>query len=240
MKKVLITAPLKQDIGIFAEFQKALDNLIIPEGVSVDRYYVVNDCNEIIPYIKGDYDVINTGDVYGKTWNDHIWSPDNLDKMPLLRNATIKRALDGNYDYWFSIDSDVIIQPETLQTLIDADKDIVSEIFWTMSKIGTWWCNGWMFDQCDADGHFDEWKNAGLYKVGMTGACTLVKTDVFKSGVDYSPIPCIRRCLVGEDRWFSIRAACAGFEMWLDTHYPAEHLFTDALYKEYIRRISNG
>lgn len=238
--KVLITAPLKQDRGIFREFQDALDRLIIPGGVTVDRFFVVNDCDKIIPDIRGDHIVINTGDSYGKTVNDHIWTPENLDKMPRLRNATIQRALDGGYDYWFSIDTDLIVQPETLQVLLEADKDIVSEIFWTQAANGHFWCNGWMYDQCDPAGRFDEFRRPGLYQVGMTGACTLVKTDVFRAGVNYSPIPNIRRVLWGEDRWFCIRAAVLGFEMWLDTHFPGEHLFTNALYEEYMRRRNHA
>ena len=216
--KVLITAPLKQSKDIFREFQEGLDNLIIPEGVEVDRHFVVNDCDEVIPMIKGSYEVINTGDVYEKTYNDHIWTHENLTKMSVLRNATIKAALDGGYDYWWSIDTDLIVQPETLKVLLEADKDIISEVFWTQSKVGNWWCNGWMYDQCDADGRLPEFTQPGLYQVGMTGACTLAKTDVFKAGVSYSAIPKIRKVLWGEDRWFCIRAAVLGFEMWLH-HY---------------------
>ena len=44
MKRVLIAAPLRQKVEIFREYQKGLDNLIIPDGVSVDRFFVVNDC----------------------------------------------------------------------------------------------------------------------------------------------------------------------------------------------------
>lgn len=240
-KRVLITAPLQQNVKIFREYQNALDRLIVPEGVTVDYHFVVNDCPDVIPEIRGTYEVINTGDAYVKTWNDHIWTMANLSKMSILRNATIKAALDGKYDYWWSIDTDIIVQPETLVTLLDADKDIISEVFWTKSKVGNWWCNGWMYDQADADGRLPEFRNPGLYQVGMTGALTLVKTDVFRKGVNYSPIPNIRKVLWGEDRWFCIRAACLGFEMWLDTHYPAEHLFTDNLYHEYMaRREKNG
>lgn len=238
--KVLITAPLKQDRGIFSEFQNGLDRLEIPEGVTVDRFYVVNDCPKIIPDIRGDYIVMDTGDHYQKAVNDHVWTRENLNKMPQLRNATIRRALDGGYDYWFSIDTDLVLHPLTLKTLLDAEKDIVSEVFWTQAPNGHWWCNGWMYDQADAAGRLEEFRQPGLYQVGMTGALTLVKTSVFRAGVDYSPIPCIRRVLWGEDRWFCIRAACAGFDMWLDTHYPAEHLFTDALYREFLRRRQNG
>jgi hypothetical protein len=227
--KVLITAPLRQSVDIFQAYQGALDKLTVPH----DRFYVVNDCPEIIPYIRGDYEVMNTGDLYQKTSDDHIWTHDNLTKMHALRNRTVKAMLDGGYDYWFSVDTDVILHPLTLETLIAADKDIVSEIFWTNG-----WCNAWMYDQ--AAGMSQEWKKPGLYQVGMTGACTLVKRKVFEAGVDYTPIPCIVKSLWGEDRHFSIRAACAGFEMWVDTHYPAEHLFTAALYKDWRNRHDNA
>lgn len=234
--KVLITAPLKQDRRIFKEFQNALDRLEVPDGVSVDRFFVVNDCDKIVPDIRGDYIVVNTGDEYIKTVNDHVWTNANLSKMPGLRNRTIKRMLEGNYDYWWSVDTDLIIHPKTLLALLDADKNIVSEVFWTQAANGHWWCNAWMYDQADAAGQLDTWRKPGLYQVGMTGACTLVKRCVFEAGVNYSAIPNIRRVLWGEDRWFCIRAACAGFNFWLDTHFPAEHLFTEGLYQEYMRR----
>ena len=231
--KVLIAAPLKQDPKIFREYQDALDRLIIPDGVTVDRFFVVNDCDEVIPEIcDAEYAVINTGDRYDKAVNDHIWTSDNLGKMPRLRNACIQRVRDGGYDYLFSVDTDLVLQPETLETLLDADKDIVSEIFWTNG-----WCNAWMHDQ--SAGMMAEWSNPGLYRVGMTGACTLMKRKVFDAGVDYSPIPNIKS-LWGEDRFFCIRAACHGFEMWVDSHFPSEHLFTEQHYQEFLRRRGYG
>ena len=96
-----------------------------------------------------------------------------------------------------------------------------------------------MYDQADAAGRLREFTEPGLYQVGMTGALTLVRTDVLRAGVSFDPIPNIKNALWGEDRWFCIRAAVLGFEMWLDTHYPAEHLFTDALYNDYVRRRSD-
>ena len=231
--RVLIAAPLKQEPKIFHEYQAALDRLIIPAGVTVDRFFVVNDCYEVIPEIKGaEYIVFNTGDRYDKSANNHIWTSDNLEKMPRLRNACIQRVRDGRYDYLFSVDTDLVLQPETLETLLDADKDIVSEIFWTNG-----WCNAWMHDQ--SAGMKAEWSIPGLYRVGMTGACTLMKAAVFEAGVNYSPIPNIKS-LWGEDRFFCIRAACYGFEMWVDSHCPAEHLYSEQHYQEFMRRRGNG
>lgn len=231
--KVLITAPLKQERKIFAEFQEGLDKLEIPDGVEVDRFYVVNDCAGIIRDIRGEYIIRDTGDRYVKTDSTHIWNKDNLNKMHELRNLTIQRMLEGGYDYWWSIDTDLVVQPTTLKWLLEADKDIVTEGFWTNG-----WCNAWLYDQ--ATGMREEWKKPGLYKIGMSGACTLVKRKVFEAGVDFTPIPVIKKCLWGEDRHFCIRAVCAGFEHWLDTHAPPYHLYTEKHYREYMRRKKDG
>lgn len=230
MKKILITAPLRQEIDIFQEYQKGLDALEVPEGYEVSRFFVVNDCREVIPHIENaEYIVANTGETYRKTGDDHLWTLELMRKMSDLRNRTITEMLTGGYDYWFSVDTDIVLDPKTLRTLIEADKDIVSEIFWTQH-----WCNAWEHDQYSPPR--DEWRKPGLYKVGMTGACTLVKRKVFEAGVDYTQIPNIHQALRGEDRHFCVRAACAGFEMWVDTHCPATHLYTRQLYEEYMKK----
>jgi hypothetical protein len=205
----------------------------VPEGYEVSRFFVVNDCREIIPYIENaEFVVADTGKEYEKTGNDHLWTLDLMLKMSDLRNRTIVEMLTGGYDYWLSADTDIVLDPKTLRTLIEADKDIVSEIFWTQAPSGRYWCNAWMVDQ--AAGMKEDWKKPGLYRCGMTGALTLVKRKVFEAGVDYTPIPNIYQALRGEDRHFCVRAACAGFEMWVDTHYPATHLYTRRIYEEYM------
>ena len=54
MKRILITAPLRQDIDIFEAYQEGLDRLEVPEGFDVSRFFVVNDCPEgrTSPYSK--------------------------------------------------------------------------------------------------------------------------------------------------------------------------------------------
>lgn len=234
MMRILITAPLRQDAHIFECYQDGLDGLEVPEECEVSRFFVVNDCREIIPRIRNaKYIETETGEIYRKTSNDHLWSLDLMFRMSELRNMTIREMLDGGYDYWLSVDTDLVLQPQTLKWLLDADKDIVSEIFWTMAPNGRLWCNAWTEDQ--SAGMPDEWKKPGLYRCGMTGALTLVKRKVFEAGVDYTRIPNIRQALRGEDRHFCVRAACAGFEMWIDSHAPARHLYTETEYQKYMR-----
>ena len=233
MKRILITAPLRQDVDVFRAYQDGLDRLVIPEGYEASRYFVVNDCDEVIPYIRNaEYVRTENGEAYEKTHNDHLWTMDLMWKMGDLRNRTITEMLNGGYDYWLSIDTDIVADPMTVVNLLKADKDIVSEIFWTQAPNGRYWCNAWMVDQ--AAGMTEEWRKPGLYRVGMTGALTLVKRKVFEAGVSYARIPNIHQALRGEDRHFCVRAACAGFEMWVDTHCPATHLYTRRLYEEYM------
>ena len=233
--KILITAPLRQDPKIFQEYQESLDRMIIPDGCQADRFFVVNDCPEVIPIICGAaYITHDTGDEYQKTDDDHLWTGQGFRKMCDLRNMTIQMALKGGYDYWMSADTDLVLDPHTLEWLLAADKDIVSEVFWTKSAAGLW-CNSWMFDQYDTDGRMELWTEPGLYRVGMTGALMLVRRRVFEAGVGYALIPNIRGAVIGEDRHFCIRAACAGFDLWMDTHAPARHLYTDALYDEWMK-----
>lgn len=225
--RILIASPLRQDRKVFREYQNSLNNLRIPEGVTVDRFYVVNDCPDVIPDIVGDYIVRDTGDQYQKTQDDHIWTLENLNKMSTLRNLCIDRALEGGYDYLWFIDTDLVLDPETLKVLLKADKDLISELFWTNN-----WCNAWLHDQ--SMGMLPEWSEPGLYEVGMTGACFLIRRRVLEAGVNYSPIPNIKY-LKGEDRYFCVRAVCHGFTLWTDSHCPPHHLYTEQEYREYIK-----
>jgi len=234
MKRVLITAPARQDPKVFDEYRESVDNLIVPDGYEVSTFYVVNNCPELITHLRPSdhYIVRDTDEQYTKTHNDHIWTNSNMQTVGQLRNLTIDYALMNHFDFWFSVDTDIVLHPETLRTLIAADKDIVSEIFWSTSKDVHTWCNAWMYDQ--GSGMLPEWHNPGLYQCGMTGACTLVKRKVLEAGVNYSYIPNIRKVLWGEDRHFCIRAVVHGFELWVDTHYPATHLYTEQLYHQYM------
>ena len=233
MKRILITAPLRQDVDVFQAYQDGLDRLEIPEDCEVSRFFVVNGCDEVIPYIRNaEYVKAENGEAYAKTHNDHLWTPDLMWKMGDLRNRTITEMLLYGFDYWLSADTDLILEPKTIVNLLAADKDIVSEIFWTQAPNGRYWCNAWMVDQ--SAGMTEDWRKPGLYRVGMTGALMMVKRKVFEAGVDYTRIPCINTALRGEDRHFCVRAACAGFELWVDTHSPARHLYTRRLYEDYM------
>ena len=226
MTKVLIAAPLRQDPEIFREYQKGLDNLIIPEGVRVDRFFVVNDCPEVIPEIyNAEWIEHNSENV--TMYQNHLWTGDLVDRMSEMRNQTIRKAMDGGYDYLLSVDTDLVLEPHTLQVLLETGKDIVAGLFWTNG-----WSNAWRWDQ--ADGYDPEWEKPGLYEVGGTGALILISRKVFEAGVDYTPIPNLKKAVFGEDRHFCIRAVCNGFKIWADSHCLPVHLYQRPHYCQYM------
>ena len=227
MTRVLIAAPLRQKPEIFDEYQKGLDSLILPDGVTADRYFVVNDCQEVIPHIRdAEYTEVNHDTIM--MYRDHFWTKDLVSDMSVYRNMTIRKALAGGYDYLLSVDTDLVLEPHTLEYLLKADKDCVAGLFWTNG-----WSNAWMYDQVEENKR-PEWNRPGTYQVGGTGALFLIKRKVLEAGVDYTPIPNLRKVIFGEDRHFCIRAVCHGFEIWIDNHCQPVHLYTNNHYRKYM------
>ena len=63
----------------------------------------------------------------------------------------------------------------------------------------------------------------GVYEVGGLGACTLISRKALQAGVNFSTIKNLS--FWGEDRHFCIRAVALGFDLYVDTHHPAYHIY---------------
>ena len=79
-----------------------------------------------------------------------------------------------------------------------------------------------------------QWGESAKAELGADFAKTLQVAGAGIEAVE-KVIPNIRQALRGEDRHFCVRAACAGFEMWADTHCPPAHLYTRDLYEQWRR-----
>lgn len=237
--RVLIGAPLRQDAGIFAEYLKALDALTVPDGVEVTKFFIANGCAaETLALLSAEEYIVrdDLGPTDYTAGNaDHTWTGADTVKMGELRSLLTDKVRDEGYDYLFSIDTDVIVRPETLARLLAVKEPIVTEIFWTRADSGYEWANAWNLDNAIVYAtDYERWRKRGIYRVGMAGACTLMHRSVFEAGVSYRRIPNIQTALIGEDRHFCVRAACAGFEHWLDTTCPASHLYRLSEYEDFM------
>lgn len=158
----------------------------------------------------------------------HKWDLDIIRKVADFKDFIIETAIKNNYDYLFLIDSDLILNPNTIEHLCSYNKDIISEIFWTSFKPNgsNKWPNVWCRNEYDMEpGFLDMLQKPGIYKVGGLGACTLISKKALESGIRFKELKNLT--LYGEDRHLCIRATALGFTLYVDTHYPAYHMYFD-------------
>ena len=188
-----------------------------------DLFFILTNSPNLKKFLsEGEYVECNDVD---NSYTPHVWTPHRLSLMAKYRNMMVKHVLDNNYDYFFSVDSDLVLQPDTLQHLVSLDKDIVGEVLWTEWKEGIEQPNAWMSDYYEF-GNFpvELFRQPGLYKVGMVCCCCLINRRVLLAGVNYSPVYNLSFTM-WEDRALCVRAAVHGFDIYLDTNYPAIHLY---------------
>lgn len=224
--RILIGAPVRQDEETFKLYIESLKNLNT-DGLDVDWFFILHNSPHLKKYLHPrQYIEAKSDEEYQKD-ETHHWTEKNLKQVAVMKNHLLDRTILEKHNYFFLVDSDILLHPETLQTLVKSNKKIVSEVFWTRwqpneeEMPNAWICDYYAFDTLN---RFKQWRNKGLYQVGMTGACILIHSDVIKAGVDYSPIYNVSHS-VWEDRAFCIRSAVHGFDIWMDTQYPAKHLY---------------
>lgn len=182
--------------------------------------------------------------------NTHHWNAENIERITVMKDAIIRYCIEKQFDYLFLIDSDIVLDSRALLHLISRNVEIVSNVFYTQ-----WSPNGPLVPQCfwipDVYQQYKSFNKPlsveeatqikrdlyarirvpGIYKVNGLGACTLIKYSALKAGVRFEPIPNLS--LPGEDRHFCIRAGALGIDLFMDSVYPAYHIFRE----EYISRV---
>ncbi len=182
--------------------------------------------------------------VYNKDEGGHYWRDEQIWRVAGLKNRILAYARDQKYDAVFLIDSDLVLHPRTLEQLVSNRKEIISNIFWTRWQPGTREMpQVWLQDEyalfrkggkrnsgeeaedegTQTDAFLRQLRTPGCYEVGGLGACTLIRRNVLESGISYDQIPNVS--FWGEDRHFCIRAQALGFRLYVDTHFPAYHIY---------------
>jgi len=133
-----------------------------------------------------------------------------------------------NYDYVLSVDSDIVLPPDTLEKMLWLDKDIISGIY--IQRIpGTHTIE--IFEDNNGGMKHMDWKQ--LEKRGITevagcgmGAC-LIKGEVFR-GMEYPHYhytPALNHNeTFSEDTYFCKKARESGFKVWADPSIICDHI----------------
>jgi Anp1 len=255
-KKILIASPIRQKPAILKEFLDSLSNLK-KDTLMVDYFFVDDNedaqASELLsnfakkqlesnctlfysPQITSDYQCNEA---------THYWTDALVWKVAAFKDIIINHAVNNKYDYLFLIDSDIVLAPKTVEHLVATDKEIIAEIFWTRwspedSELPQVWLSDTYNLYETADGErlsadtidkrrtlfLEQLKRPGIYEVGGLGACTLIKKEALCKGLRFEKIKNIT--LWGEDRHFCVRAAALGISLFVDTHYPAYHIYRES------------
>lgn len=259
MKKVLIGSPVRQKNTILKEFLISLEELcyneIEPYYFFVDDNIDPVSSKLLLDFSKRhkntllkkaqDYQFLSFSN-YLCNQTTHIWKKDLIYKITEFKDDIINYARENDFDYLFFIDSDIVLHKNLLQHLISRDVDIVSEIFWTQWLPGSE-LNPQVWVQDEVSYYIRDWDNPltnfekgqafrairnklkipGIYPIGGLGACTLINKNSLKKGVSFSIISNLS--FWGEDRHFCARAGALGLGMFVDTVYPAYHIYRESL-----------
>ena len=248
MSKILIGSPVRQKNLILKEFLLSLEE--IEKGHNDVSFYFVDDNIDDISsdllrsFAKRNETIIKKSeDLYlaDYDYTNHNWTSEILKKVTVYKNTIINYCIENEFDYLFLVDSDIVLDKRSLLQLISDNVDIVANVFWNQ-----WRKNGQLTPQCFwipdiylqesvwntprpfEESHrirmdmYNHLKKPGLYKVDGLGACTLITKHALEMGVNFTEIPNVK--LLGEDRPFCIRAGVLGFDLYMDTYYPAYHI----------------
>lgn len=165
--------------------------------------------------------IFNENSAYEK----HNWNVSLIDRISTIKNKALEYALKNGYDYIFLVDADLVLNPNTLMSLVKAQKHFIFEVFWTMFtnahyyKPNAWDYHSWVYDSPES---IIKLKEPDVYEVGAGGACTLVSRELLEKGLNFNRLSNMR--FPGEDRHFCTRVQALNEKVFIDSHYPAFHI----------------
>ena len=134
-----------------------------------------------------------------------------------------------NYDYLFSVDSDIVFPRDALTRLIAADKDIISGLY-IQRKPGQHILELYQDNPAGGVDNIPYWaiKGRGVIPIAGCGfGCVLIKSAVIR-GMEYPHFyyqsAISHANTISEDIYFCSKARKAGYTMWADTGLHCEHI----------------
>lgn len=225
-EKVMIGCPVRNRAWILPRYLEALDNMDYPHHHREYCFIVNNSTDGTEAILRGfalnspaqvKITVVNFEDAGGTRRGEY-----RLKNLAYLRNLLLNEFMLSDCTYLFSVDSDILVPPPALSSLISHKTDIVSALVPNGHLLGDE--NIYNILSRDQKGnyiHIKDFPRDKIFAVDITGAAYLINKRVIKEGgVRYSAAG------GAEDIGFCERAKSLGFKIYCDPRIKCEHVMT--------------
>ena len=162
------------------------------------------------------------------------WTLSKYENMVNLRNVLLEKVREYNPDYFFSLDSDILIKnPSTIELLIAHIKDGADAVntLMYMTPVGTSYPSVMKWNEnAGGKAHRDINFPLGTYfKADVIMAAKMMSREVYQN-INY------RIHTQGEDLGFSADCAEKGFDLYCASYIYSPHVMSRAMLKEIIQK----
>ncbi len=169
------------------------------------------------------------------------WDRSTVDRIICIKNSALRFAVEEGFDAVVLLDADLLPHPEWIETLLGTGHVIVAGVFWTQFSKGKplmpncWDVQTYVFRNAESVLRL---RQPGVYEVGGLGAATLIRAEALRRGLTFDRIPNLD--MWGEDKHFCVRAACLGFQLFVETTFPLFHMYAPEDVAEGARWLERG
>lgn len=179
------------------------------------------------------FDIVERDDIphFEHTDNGRQWTISKYVNMVNLRNSVLSKVREVEPDYYFSLDSDILLKnPNTLELLIAHIKegaDAVNPLMF-MTPVGTNFPSVMTWRDAESNRGFRD-KNYPLgtyFKADIIMAAKMMSKKVYQN-VDYEVHP------QGEDLGWSLGCRNMGYDLFCASYIYAPHIMSPLMYQSY-------
>jgi glycosyltransferase involved in cell wall biosynthesis len=225
VKKIMIACPVRNRAWILPRYLKSISDLEYPSEY-LCYCFVINDCIDSTPNLLADFARERPGQVKIIVQNlgrrqskSHLRGYYHFAHLAQLRNILLLAFQKSDCDYLFSVDSDILLPPLALNTLLEDDCAIISALVCNGHELGDPSIHNIL--KHDGQGGWiaiRDFPRNRVFEVDCTGAAYLLKREVIdKYGVRYSAT------YGAEDIGFCQDAASKGLKIFCDGRVECEH-----------------
>jgi len=165
--------------------------------------------------------------------NGRQWTLSKYANMVELRNSLLGRARELEPDFYFSLDSDVLLENKsTLELLLGHIKDGADAVnpLMFMTPVGTNFPSvmTWREDDQEKATRKSDYPLGTYFKADVIMAAKMMSKDVYNN-IDYSIH------VQGEDLGWSKNARDKGYEFYCASYLYAPHIMSPLMYQDYLK-----